>query len=381
MKTIKLILVLCAVIMTTAIQAQTVAVAQIKTFKVYAHSSTVSKMVRMELIKLEKHNVLDEFDMYEVEDMAKYDSCFAKQCLIEYGERLKTDYIISGSVDKIGAKIIISLKLIDVKSKKVQKTVSEEFMDKETELQRMIGITVARLNGLEPNADLVKSLKFNNELITSNNLGRVNNSGPRMGLALAHGKIEEFMTRSETRGGMDMNPIVSNLGYQFEAQYVGTENFSALFEFIPSLAGLEQGKFIPSFSVMNGFRFGNAGWEFAFGPTFSVSKKSTGLFDHQGKYDAYDYGKYWSRSDLQNAGFESSSSAIAENGYTFGSHLDKRGDLKLSTRWLMAFGRTFTSGSLNIPVNVYYSSIKKGGMLGVSVGFNITRSKKDIKTY
>ena len=380
MKTIKLIFALFALILTQSVQAQTVAVAPIKTFKVYAHSSTVSKMVRMELIKLEKHNVLDQFDMYEVEDMEKYDSCFAQNCLIEYGEKLGTDYIISGSVDKIGAKIIISLKMIDVKGKKVQKTVSQEFMDKEDELQRMIGIAVAKLNGVESDADLVKSLQFNNEMITSNNVGRVNNSGPRMGLAYAHGRIGEFMTRPESQGGMDMNPIVSNLGYQFEAQYVGTENFSALFEFIPSLAGLEQGKFIPSFSVMNGFRFGQAGWEFAFGPTFGVSKKSTGFFDHEGIYDGDNYGKYWSRSDLQQAGFESSTSAIEENGYTYSSHLDARGDLKLSTRWLMAFGRTFKSGSLNIPVNVYYSSIKKGGMLGLSVGFNITRSTKDIKT-
>ena len=55
-----------------------------------------------------------------------------------------------------------------------------------------------------------------------------------------------------------------------------------------------------------------------------------------------------------------------------------RGDFKLSTRWIMAFGRTFSSGALNIPVNVFYSSVKKGGMLGMSVGFNITRSKKTI---
>lgn len=334
----------------------------------------------MELIKLEKFNVLDQFDMYEVEDNDQYDSCFAQNCLIEYGQKLKSDYIISGSVDKIGAKIIISLKMIDVKGQKVQKTVSKEFADKEDELQRMIGLTVAELNGVEPNAELLKSLQFNNEVITSNNVGRINNSGPRMGIAFANGRIAEFMKRPEAQGGMDMTPIVSNLGYQFEAQYVGTEKFSALFEFIPSLAGLEQGKFIPSFSIMNGFRFGEAGWEFAFGPTFGVSKKSTGLFDHDAKYDPTGYGKYWSTRDLQNAGFGSSSSSVAENGYTLGSHLDARGDLKLNTRWLMAFGRTFKSGSLNIPVNIYYSSIKKGGMLGVSVGFNITRSKKDIQT-
>ena len=223
----------------------------------------------------------------------------------------------------------------------------------------MVKITVEKLHGIASDPELVKSLSFKNEMITSNNVGRVNNSGPRMGIAAAHGSLAEFLTRPDAQGGLEMAPVFSNLGYQFEAQYVGTENFSALFEFIPSLTGLEQGKFIPSFAVLNGFRFGQAGWEFAFGPSFGLVKKSNGFFDHHGIY-SNEYGKYWTSSELGNAGFDNSSTALKENNYYYSSTADKRGDLKLSTKWVMAFGRTFQSGALNVPVNEIKGSEKNG---------------------
>ena len=379
MKTLKLIFALAVIFIAQKVEAQTIAVAPINTYKISAHSSTASKMVRMELIRLNKYSVLDQFDMYEVENIEDYDSCFAKKCLIEYGQALEVAQIISGSIEKIGPKIVITLKLINVNGGDVQKTVTEEFDDQEAELQRMIGLTVQKLAGIEQDADLAKSLAFKNEVITSNNVGRVNNSGPRMGVAVSHGSFSEFLTRPTSQGGLDMAPVFTNIGYQFEAQYVGTENFSALFEFIPTLNGLEQGKFLPSLAVLNGFRFGKSGWEFAFGPSFGITKKSQGFFDHDLVY-SNEGGRYWSDRDLKNAGFDNSAAAIKENGYYYTSITDNRSgsDVKLSTRWIMGFGRTFQSGALNVPVNIFYSSVKKGGMLGLSVGFNITRSKKNI---
>ncbi|MGB0915417.1 MAG: hypothetical protein ACPGVI_05055, partial [Crocinitomicaceae bacterium] len=54
------------------------------------------------------------------------------------------------------------------------------------------------------------------------------------------------------------------------------------------------------------------------------------------------------------------------------------GVTKLSTSFLFAVGRTFRAGALNIPVNVFYSSKKGGGLVGLSVGFNVQKSKKKI---
>ena len=46
----------------------------------------------------------------------------------------------------------------------------------------------------------------------------------------------------------------------------------------------------------------------------------------------------------------------------------------------MAIGRTFRAGALNIPVNVFYSSSRGGGMVGASVGFNVEKKKKRINS-
>ena len=326
----------------------------------------------MEVVKTNKYTVLDEFDMDEINEFDDFDSCFAKSCLIQFGKQLQADLAISGSIDRIGAKIMISLKLIEINSGEVKKTVSDQFDDQEYELQRMICIMIAKLLDMEYDKDLYQKLSFKNEPILSSNVGQINNSGPRMGLAVAHGSIYEFMTRPEDQGGLDMAPVMSNLGYQFEVQYVGTEYFSSLVEIIPSLNGLEQGKFLPSLTLLNGFRFGKGGWEFAFGPSLGIKRTTFGFFDTKGIYG--DTGKYWRQGDIGSGTKEE----IEVNGYHIEEHLDARGALKFSTRWVLAFGKTFRSGALNIPVNAYWSTTNTGGLIGLSVGFNITRSKKRI---
>lgn len=378
MKTIKTNLFIALLLLLTGnCFASSIGVGPIKTFGIFAETETASTIARLELVKLEKYQVLDRFDMQEVEEYETYQSCFGKTCLIEYGEKLNVDFILSGNIDGLGNKIVITLKLVDIKAGKIVKTHTSEFDNQETELQRMIGIVIQEMHDITIDPTLKKQLSFNNEVITSNNVGRVSNRGPRMGVAYTVGTLNEFALRPESQGGLEISPFVSNLGYQFEGQYVGTENFSALFEGIINFTGLEQGKFIPSFSLLNGFRFGKQGWEFAFGPSFGLSKTSVGFFTDANKnLLGEDNARYWSQQEFE-------ASEFAENephayGYEFTRNLDTRGRLDFNTRWIMALGRTFQSGALNIPVNVYYSSQKGGGMAGISVGFNVTRSKTNI---
>ena len=368
-------LVIFVMLLQASAMAQSIAIAPIKTYGIYASPKTVCTLTRLEFLKLDKYAVLDQFDMNEVGESEKYDSCYGKTCLIEYGKKLGVNCIVSGSIDGLGNKIVINLKVLDVSKEMVAMSTSMEFDNQEAELQRMIGIVIREMHGIESDPELVKRLAFKNEMITSNNVGRVKNSGPRMGVAYTVGSLEEFVTRSEEEGGLDIAPIVSNIGYQFEGQYVGTENFSALFECLIMFTGLEQGQFIPSVSLLNGFRFGKSGWEFAFGPSFSLSKRSTGFFDTNNNYGLGN-NRYWRESDFNQAGFNANS--MSEFGYEFSKNLDKRGDLEFATRWIVGFGRTFQSGALNVPVNLFYSSQKGGGMIGLSVGFNIVRSKKSI---
>lgn len=359
-----------------------------------------AKMIRLELIKLEKYNVLDEFDMAETykKDSNYYYNCNGISCLTAIGNDLGVDYTVSASLDKLGNKTVISIKIIDVKAKKIHLSSIREFDDQPDELQRMIEVVVKQAHGIEASKDLIERLDFKNELITSNNVGKVKNSGPRIGAAFLTGSLYEYAGREESQGGLDIFPAVSMIGYQIEGQYVGTENFSALVEGIVNISGLEQGLFIPSINILNGFRFGKAGWEFAFGPGFGVTTRSKGFFDSDGLIT--DEKRYWSERDyndyLSNElnNIEKHPEYFDETGvflnpkpsdfnkeYDFSKyHYDKRGAASFSTSFVFAFGRTFRAGSLNIPVNVFYSSKKGGGYVGLNVGFNVIRSKSKINS-
>lgn len=348
----------------------------------YITPTLATKLVNLELVKINQYKVYDEYDMAEVlkTNPAFQSNCFGINCLTSLGNALKVDYIMSGSFDQLGNKIIVSIKIINVKTSSIYKTALREFDNQEAELQRMVEITLKEMHGLSNQKEIVDRLSFKNEVITSNNLGKINNSGPRLGYAVLNGSLAEFATRSEEQGGMEINPFVSMIGYQFEKQYVGTENFSALFETVVNISGLEQSSFIPSISLMNGFRFGKSGWEFAFGPSFGLQKTSKGFFDDNNLYGKGN-GYYWTQNeyiqynyDLQNQGLPYQ----ATPAYSYATTLDSRGSISLSTRWVMGFGRTFRAGSLNIPVNIFYSSVKRGNMVGVSVGFNVLKKKENI---
>src|SRR5690606_716467 len=127
------------------------------------------------------------------------------------------------------------------------------------------------------------------------------------------------------------------------------------FECLINFSGLEQGKFIPSVSLLNGFRFCSQGWEIAFGPSFGLSKTSVGFYTDKTKHlFGEESERYWTEYEFNQTPF--AENPLYTYGYEFNRNLDNRGRLDVSTRWIIALGRTFKSGALNIPVNIYYSS-------------------------
>lgn len=382
----KKVIILTALLITSISFGQsksTIAVTNPNVSGLYATPEIAAKLLRLELAKLDKYSVYDEFDMKEIynKDSSYYTDCISTSCLTKIGEDLNVDYTISGSFDTFANKIVISLKIVDVKTKSVHLTGLKEFDNQEVELQRMTEILLKEMHGIEVEKELLERLEFKNEVITSNNVGKINNSGPRVGFAYLTGSFNEFATRSTKEGGLDIFPGISMIGYQVEAQYVGTENFSALIEGIMNIGGLEQGQFMPSLSILNGFRFGKAGWEFAFGPSFGIKKVSTGFFDTEGllgERNAYISQLDWNglRTDST---FAYESPEDVHPSYDFSREYgDTRGATKISTSFVIGAGRTFRAGALNIPVNVFYSSKKGGGLMGLSVGFNVMNKKKPI---
>jgi len=382
---------LSTVFLTQAQNAFSIAAANPNVSGIAISGESGAKMIRLELIRLGKYKVYDEFDMADVvkANPEFQANCYGQTCLVKLGEALKTDFVICGSIDGLSNKIAVTLKIVNVKNKSIEKSAIKEFANQPNEVQRMIEIVLKEMHGVEVDKVLQDRLAFKNDIITSNNVGKVNNSGPRIGLAGTVGTVYEFATRSKAMGGLGILPAVSMIGYQLEGQYVGTENFSALVEGIINVSGLEQGQFIPTFTLLNGFRFGKGNWEFAFGPGFGLKRRLQGFQDTENQFGSG--GDFWFSSDnsgnlyngenldniLKNdQGIVVTKDQLSNYGYALKSIAHRSGLTSINTTFVIAFGRTFQAGALNIPVNLFYSSQSGGGFAGVNVGFNVVKSKK-----
>jgi len=319
----------------------------------------LGNLVRMEIEKLNKFEVMDRYDVsYLVEKHnLKIDNCYGKICLVEIGKLLKTDKMMSGSIELYGDKIILSLRLVDVKTERIEKAQVKEFLKYPKEIQTMIRITMYEMFEL-PMDDLqnqIKSLtneeQYENVLINPDK-DKLNLSGPRLGLTYFQGEIADIMQKPKYEGGYDMLPVSFMFGYQFEVQYLNSGNFQALFEFLPTITGVDQGLFMPNLSVLMGFRHNIRGWEIALGPTAGLTKKAKGY---------YVDGVWHLSTDW--VGPETNPNPSERR-------LDSRGYITSHTGFVFAFGKSFKSGRMNYPVNLYIIPSNSGIRAGLTFGFN-----------
>ena len=324
-------------------------------------SAGLGNLLRLELQKTGQYHVIDKYDLEEKLKGTDIDqaNCYSENCLFEAARILNADKMMSGSVELFGDKIIVTLKILDVSTATLEKTEVGEFIDSPRELQHMITISMNKLIGKENDPALESSLDYYTALSTSHTT-RINNNGPRMGVAYISGDMANRLMAPLDEGGYDMYPVMTQFGYQQEWQYMSSGNFQALAEFIFLLSGLEQSTFIPSMVILNGFRSSKHGFEFGFGPSLSIRKLARGYFDDQGEWHL---SREW---DI----------AQGENPYNTVERLDSRGEFYPFTRWVWAVGKTFRSGYLNIPVNIYASPRKSDLMIGLSVGFNIRKARQ-----
>jgi hypothetical protein len=340
-----------------------IVVLNLETKGVIPDAKTTGNIVRIELEKTKLFDIIDPFDINEtiIKQNINIDSCISRSCILSVGKALKTEKILTGIVERIGEKIIITLKIINTESGKTETSHTQEYLNLQNEIQKMLNISVNKLNNLPVDETIVNLLIAYNQPIETPQT-QMKNNGPRFGASMLTGDAGKLFTAPKEVGGFDMYPVSFQFGWQHEVQYLSSGNFQGLFEFIGSLGGLESGKLMPSFTLLNGFRMGRQGWEFGIGPTFRFVSKATGYYDEN---------KVWRLGD----------------GYTFTpdkgvvqyptiSRLDSRGNPTLNARLLIAVGRTFKSGYLNIPVNIYTSPSKSGWIYGVSFGFNIYKKPR-----
>ena len=321
----------------------------------------LGSIARMEMQKLDKYQVMDIYDVDYLINKSDFDveNCFGKICMVEVGKILETDKMLTGSVENLGETIVFTLRLIDVSSEAIEKTQVMEFVDISNQLSTMMEITVRKMFGAVINEAEVQKLTKPYDFESSVNYPNaetLNLSGPRMGFTALTGQLSEIYKGSAADGGFDATPLMFQFGYQFEVKYLNEGDFQALFEIIPNVTGLDQGKFIPSVSILNGLRSNKTGWEFAFGPVFYALKEAEGYYDAENNWMLK--GEY--------EGEEPNAAPIV-------SRLDSRGTLNFDSGFLFAVGKTLKSGRLNIPINAFYIPGKGGSRFGISMGFNASR--------
>ncbi|WP_223284823.1 hypothetical protein [Hymenobacter qilianensis] len=102
-------------------------------------------------------------------------------------------------------------------------------------------------------------------------------NGPRIGFTiLSQGVINKINAR-ESSYLKDLNPFITQFGWQFETRIFRMPNGTAgLLEIVPLIGGLEQGKFIPSINALVGIR-GPKGFEFGLGPNLTPVSANVAL--------------------------------------------------------------------------------------------------------
>jgi hypothetical protein len=350
---------------------KTIAVLNIDTKDMELDPVAMGNLVRLELEKTKVYNVMDKYEVAHIIQKEGLDisNCYGKSCLLEMAKSLEVDKMLTGYVERFGDKIVINLRLIDVASALLEKSDVTEYQNIPEEIQIMVEISVKKLLGLDIDPNLVNLLvNYEDPIISTRTNLKLN--GPRMGVAYITGDVAKRIMDPESQGGYDGYPYLSQIGYQYEVQYLSAGNFQALVEFLFVFSGLDQQFFNPNIVFMNGFRVGKSGWEIAFGPTVSLRKTARGFYDENGDMRGENGDWYLEKE------WEDTHPDDVANPYEVKELLDSRGDVVINTGWIWAVGRTFKSGYLNIPVNAYVSPDKEGWYIGLSIGFNVSRTRR-----
>jgi hypothetical protein len=337
-------------------QKKSIAVVSMDTKDISFDAKTITSMVQLEL---EKANVYEVLDKYDVADLIKKNNIdvqasFGKNSLVHIGKLLKADKMLSGSIEKFGDKIILILRMVDVGSESIEKTDVMEYINQQEQMQVMIRLSINNILGIANDRMIVDLLANYDQPITSSKT-TLKLSGPRVGANIVWGPASKRMSAPKNEGGFDMYPVSSMIGYQFEKQYLSSGDFQALFELIPGINSLESGLIVPTITGLLGFRFNKSGLEFGIGPNIRFVQMAEGYYDSDNK---------WNLGEPPT------------EDYVLVRELDSRGEIMASAGMIFALGKTFRSGYLNLPVNLYISPRKTGSIAGITVGFNVAKKPR-----
>lgn len=322
---------------------------------------TLGNILRNELIKINMFNVIDRYETVNACAALEVDplTCMGRSCLVKVGQELRVEKMFTGSIDQYSEKIIITLRSIDVTNGEVEHNHIQEFINVEKNIPTMLRLCLQKMFLMEVDQEIWNKMTREDDYESALNtpgVTRLRLNGPRMGIGMVTGMDGQILQAAKSEGGFDAWPVMSQFGYQFEASYLNEGNIQALFEFLPTISGLEQGLFIPSISILHGIRSNVTGLEFAFGPVFMLKRKAKG-FERDGVWYLKDDEHLFPDEDLN-----------------FENRLDSRGKVWYDSGLVVAVGKTFKSGKVNFPVNLYGVMKKSGIQVGLSFGFNASNT-------
>lgn len=155
---------------------------------------------------------------------------------------------------------------------------------------------------------------------------RRNMGGPRFGVTYIAGDTELYKELQR----QDVGRVVSQFGWHFERQIIpegGGPQF--VVQFVPMIAGVEYGKFVPGGTLAMGIRLPQ-GWEFGMGPNVVATK-----------------------NDIDQT--------------------------KARTSLIIALGKSLNYGGVSIPINFAVSTAPEGNRYSIIFGYAIGKTTKTVE--
>ena len=73
-------------------------------------------VLRVVTTKTEQFNIIDKLDLQEIikENEIDVSNCFGKKCLLSVGKAAKVNKVITGSIESLGKKIVVTVKILNI---------------------------------------------------------------------------------------------------------------------------------------------------------------------------------------------------------------------------------------------------------------------------
>lgn len=113
-------------------------------------AASLTSKFRNAFANTKKYTVLEVGEMKEIlkaQDFTLSDNCKSAECAVQVGQLLATEKIVSGDIGKIGSTYSVTIKIIDVTSGRIEKTLNEEYSGKPDGLLSLLDAMAQKVTG------------------------------------------------------------------------------------------------------------------------------------------------------------------------------------------------------------------------------------------